>query len=296
MFCKYMDDFTVTLTSPIYFNGTWHTQLPETLDFTAGYEVAVMDMIYKTGSWDNVRAGKNTIQLHREYIEVAKVYNIIKEEILLYLEQQASDEIVYEIPVGRYNDKMDLLTAIQVTLRQPKTVDGFGFVFAKSTMNRYGQITYPDFDGNSPRWKYTGKSHDAAVEDSVTKIKFCREIAQLLGLLARFGAKPQWIQGGDMGLLKDVDVNRNNAGILWILGDFIKPVFVGNNRAPVLHILTTSLEEGVTHEQAINRYYHEVMRFSTRSLGITITHELNQPLNFYNSFVLTLHFHKINVS
>ena len=67
-----MNEFTVTLTSPQHFESSWQTLLPETIDFTAGYEVAIMDLIYIVGSWDNVRPGKNTIVAYQELPETVQ--------------------------------------------------------------------------------------------------------------------------------------------------------------------------------------------------------------------------------
>ena len=130
------------------------------------------------------------------------------------------------------------------------------------------------------------------VGEVMITIKFCKEIAYMLGLIPLLGLPIPILKGGDKIDVTKIDLYRNSLTMLWVAADFIEPTNVGSDLIPILRMVPIQVGTGnLEHSIFGLQYYVSVKRRMTHYFGLSMRELVNGPnIRIRGTVSITLHF------
>ena len=105
---------------------------------------------------------------------------------------------------------------------------------------------------------------------NVTEMRFCKELAYLLGIIETLSQSIPWIKHGWTIQSTFIDPKRNNLTMLWLFADFVGNTIIGNLQLPLLRYIPIKVGSGILeHSVLSNQHYVRVRRVKRSSLSVT---------------------------
>jgi hypothetical protein len=267
------DDFIYTMVSGDSDGGSFTNFPNDILDFSAGYEVCLQDMLFMPGSWYNVRDASNYLMLG---------YGDEDDDAFV--------KVRAEIPPGNYYIREDFVTALNMAIAAIP-IDAYPASDAHKIKYFDGKFTLLIPNPNLPdvgtlTWTATHKLYKI-------KIRFSRELAYLIGVVDSMLDIVPWIEDGWVGQVKYFDLLKNTLPLIWVFADFVGTTIIGNLREPLLRMVPIQVGSGILeHSIFAADQYVGVKRKRMQALRVYIRDSIlaSQPLKIQGRIVLTLHF------
>jgi hypothetical protein len=246
--------------------GTEFVNFPDTVIDLSDYEVCLSDMTFSPGGWPNVREGGNSLTL-----------------------KLGHSQVDFRIKAKHYESTWELALALQHVVMPAGATFG-GFRTTEQEVQSNEEEVYSLFK----------KERETAIKTLTytatngLQVRFCPELAFVLGVNDRLYAANPWITSGWSS--EKMDIRRNTLVRLWVFADFIVPTIIGPMKAPILRFVPVAVGTSeLIHCTFVTNDYRPCLRKRFNCLRMWISERCNSCTNLelFGSVVFCLHFRKI---
>ena len=277
------DDFYIFLTSNVKNAGAQQnntiskfiTNLPEKLELSEDYEVALADISY-TKSWFNIDKPEEIVitdfystLISYKIILPPGIYNesTVVKAINLLIKKHGIEDWIFQNPELIYDEKINKIKIRFGYLNNPKIVMATGTVLPIFSYNLSEKLGF--IDNNSQKM------------DSKNYKKFC-----------------PFTDGGDRVpiLYSNLNPQINSIHSLYLYSDILNPRIVGNEKAPLLR--KVEIPEDVDFGQDVfikyqNLFYHPLNHFEIDNILIYMKDDKGKDVELkVGRVTISLHFRK----
>jgi hypothetical protein len=248
--------------------GTEFVNFPDMAIDLSDYEVCLSDMTFSPGGWPNVRDGGNSLTL-----------------------KLGHSQVDLRIKAKHYESSWELAVALQ------RVVGPAGGAFGGFDISKTEQEAQTAEDEVYSVFKKDQQEVIKTLKYSASndlQIKFCPELAFMLGVNDRLYTANPWISSGWSS--EQMDIRRNTLVRLWVFADFIVPTIIGPMKSPLLRFVPVAAGTSeLIHSAFVTNDYRPCLRKRFNCLRMWISERCNSCANLelFGTVVFCLHFRKI---